>query len=59
LQPKLCFIIEGEGKTFHEKKLKQFMTLNLHCRRYLKDLYIEKRKINTTRKIWERIDLLR
>jgi hypothetical protein len=46
------FILEGEIKTFHDKhKLKKLMTTKQHHKRYLKESYTQKRKINTTIKI--------
>jgi hypothetical protein len=51
---KLSFIIEREIKTLHVKqKLKQYMQQYQHFRRYSKDSYIQKMKINKALKGWE------
>jgi hypothetical protein len=51
----LLFIIEGEIKAFHDKqKQKQFMTLNHHARRSLRESCIQKMKVNITMKGWVR-----
>jgi hypothetical protein len=53
------FIIEGEIKTFHNKKQKLFMAIKLALQKYLKESYIWKRKINITMNIWEGLNIIR
>jgi hypothetical protein len=51
-------IIEGEIKTFHdEQKQKEFMKSKPVLQRYLYVSYTEKRKVNITMRIQERINL--
>jgi hypothetical protein len=43
---------------YDQQKLKEFITTNQNCQRYLKKSYTNKRKINTTMKICKRIDFV-
>jgi hypothetical protein len=47
---KLPFLTKREIKHFHEKQKVGNHDLSQHCRRYLKELYIQKRRINTNNK---------
>jgi hypothetical protein len=49
---KLSFIIEGEMKPLMiNKNLSNLWPQNQHCRRHLKESYMQKMKINSTMKI--------
>jgi hypothetical protein len=49
--------LKDKEKTFHDlkktKPLKELMNTKPALQRYLKELYTQKRKINTTMRIWE------